>query len=113
MRWVREIGEGLTTLAIEVPEPAAVTHVVRMIDFRTWIDARGATPAQMMAKERARDSVKATTTAAASHFLFHTAFIVRSSPVQVDRDSLLPNNRCLGCQSSNRMIPHSLAVDSR
>ena len=50
--WVGDIGEGLTTITVEVREQAAVTHQVHMKDFRKWLDARGTTPAQITAKDR-------------------------------------------------------------
>jgi hypothetical protein len=57
--WVGEIGEGLTTIAVEirepVPEKTEVRHHVYMKDFRQWLDARGATPAQITAKDRVRE----------------------------------------------------------
>jgi hypothetical protein len=56
--WVGEIGEGLTTLTVEVREPPqqpAVTHEVRMKDFRQWLAERGNTPAQITARQRARE----------------------------------------------------------
>src|SRR5215813_9109154 len=52
--WVGEIGEGLTTITVEVREKSAVTHQVHMKDFRKWLDARGTTPAQITAKDRVR-----------------------------------------------------------
>lgn len=57
--WVGEIGEGLTTIAVEiqepVPEKAEVKHYVRVKDFRQWLDARGTTRAQITAKDRVRE----------------------------------------------------------
>src|SRR5262245_59082010 len=52
--WVGEIGEGLTTVTVEVREKPAVAHRVYMKDFRRWLDASGSTPAQMTARERVR-----------------------------------------------------------
>ena len=52
--WVGEIGEGLTTITVEVRERPDVTHQVRMKDFRKWLDAQGTTPAQITAKDRVR-----------------------------------------------------------
>jgi hypothetical protein len=43
--WVGEIGEGLTSITIEVQEK----------DFRRWLEARGTTPAEIIARERVRD----------------------------------------------------------
>ena len=53
--WVGEIGEGLTSITIEVQEKAPATHRVLMKDFRRWLEARGTTPAEIMARERVRD----------------------------------------------------------
>ena len=57
--WVGEIGEGLTTVTVEVrepiPEKPEVRHHVHMKDFRQWLEARGATPAQITARDRVRD----------------------------------------------------------
>jgi hypothetical protein len=57
--WVGEIGEGLTTIAVEirepVPEKAEVRQQVRMNDFRQWLSARGTTPAQITARDRVRE----------------------------------------------------------
>ena len=53
--WVGEIGEGLTSITIEVQEKAPATHRVLMKDFRQWLEARGTTPAEIMARERVRD----------------------------------------------------------
>src|SRR5262249_30253259 len=52
--WVGEIGEGLTTVTVEVREKPDVTHHVLMKDFRKWLEARGTTPAQITAKDRVR-----------------------------------------------------------
>jgi hypothetical protein len=57
---VGEIGEGLTTVTVEVREPpvretVAVTHNVRVQDFRRWLAERGNTPATITARQRARE----------------------------------------------------------
>jgi hypothetical protein len=58
--WVGEIGEGLTTVTVEVREPVVqekpdVKHCVRVQDFRRWLAERGNTPAQITARQRARE----------------------------------------------------------
>jgi hypothetical protein len=57
--WVGEIGEGLTTVVVEVREPVPekpeVKHHVHMKDFRQWLDGRGTTPAQITARDRVRE----------------------------------------------------------
>jgi hypothetical protein len=57
--WVGEIGEGLTTVTVEVREPAPekpeVRHQVRTKDFRRWLDGRSTTPAQITARGRVRE----------------------------------------------------------
>src|SRR5260370_20127715 len=37
--WVGEIGEGLTSITVEVQEKAPATHRVLMKDFRRWLEA--------------------------------------------------------------------------
>ena len=53
--WVGEIGEGLTSITVEVQEKAPATHRILVKDFRRWLEARGTTPAEIMARERVRD----------------------------------------------------------
>ena len=53
--WVSEIGEGLTSITVEDQEKAPATHRVIMKDFRRWLEARGMTTAEIMARERVRD----------------------------------------------------------
>jgi hypothetical protein len=57
--WVGEIGQGLTTVTVElrepVPDKAEVSHQVRIKDFQKWLDTRGTTPAQITAKDRVRE----------------------------------------------------------
>jgi len=57
--WAGEIGEGLTTVTVEVREPRPdkpeVAHHVHMKDFRQWLEARGTTPAQITARDRVRE----------------------------------------------------------
>jgi hypothetical protein len=43
--WVEEIGEGLTELKVRVKQPT-VEHLVRMKDFRRWLESQGRTPAE-------------------------------------------------------------------
>jgi hypothetical protein len=61
---VGEIGEGLTTVTVEVREPvpakAEVKHHVHMKDFRQWLEGRGTTPAQITAKDRVREILEGT-----------------------------------------------------
>jgi hypothetical protein len=56
---VGEIAEGLTTITVEVCEPAQgmhdVKHRVRVQDFRRWLAERGTTPAQITARQRVRE----------------------------------------------------------
>ena len=53
--WVGEIDEGLTSITVEVQEKAPATHRILVKDFRRWLEARGTTPAEIMARERVRD----------------------------------------------------------
>jgi hypothetical protein len=53
--WVGEIGEGLTSITVELQEKATVTHSILMKDFRRWLEVRGTTPAQITARERVRE----------------------------------------------------------
>jgi hypothetical protein len=56
--WVGEIGEGLTTVTIEVcepiPEKTEVRHHIHIKGFQRWLETRGTTPAQITARDRVR-----------------------------------------------------------
>ena len=44
--WACDIGEGLTSITVEVQEKAPAKHRVLMKDFRRWLEAHGTTPAR-------------------------------------------------------------------
>ena len=50
-QWVEQIGEGLTELKVRVRQPA-VEHIVRMKDFRRWLESQGRTPAECTRKRK-------------------------------------------------------------
>jgi hypothetical protein len=52
---VGEVGQGLTSITVELQEKATVTHSVLMKDFLRWLEGRGTTPAQITARERLRE----------------------------------------------------------
>jgi hypothetical protein len=54
--WVGEIGKGLTTATVTVRQPA-VTHIVKIQDFESWLDRRGKSPAEIVLKERLRQAL--------------------------------------------------------
>lgn len=53
--WVGVIGEGLSTVTVEIRSSAEVKHDVRMQDFRRWLNAQGRTPAQITLRQRVRE----------------------------------------------------------
>ena len=55
--WVGEIGEGLTELRVRVSQPA-VEHLVRMKDYRHWLESKGRTPAECALKSRLTEMIR-------------------------------------------------------
>ena len=51
--WVREIGQGLTTVSVLV-QPPPVRHQVKMKDFLSWLERPGGSPAEISLREKVR-----------------------------------------------------------